>query len=102
MHLSARFLGRQSQPAPTERGLPHPFVTHYRVINWHACIGCWNDPHHRFDHKDFLWSPRHAGTPRQFRCTRLITAEQVKQTIRYIPGFGVSDHKMTVVANVAE
>jgi hypothetical protein len=25
---------------------------------------------HRFDHKDFLWCPRHAGTPRQFECTR--------------------------------
>jgi autotransporter strand-loop-strand O-heptosyltransferase len=86
-------------------GFTHPtneFATPYRVINWHACNGCWNDPHHRFDHKDFLWCPRHAGTPRQFECTRLITAEQVKQTIRRIPGFGVSDRKMTVVANAAE
>jgi len=64
------------------------FATPYRVINYHACNGCWNDPHHRFDHHDFLWCPRHAGTPRQFECTRLITAEQVRQTIRKIPGFG--------------
>jgi len=35
-----------------------------------------------------LWCPRHAGTPRQFECTRLITAEQVRQTIQKIPGFG--------------
>ena len=64
------------------------FDTPYRVINYHACIGCWNDPALRFDHnRDFLWCPRHAGTPRQFECTRLITAEQVKQTIRRIPGF---------------
>jgi hypothetical protein len=41
----------------------------------------------RFDHKDFLWCPRHAGTPRQFECTRLITAEQVKNVLRRIPGF---------------
>jgi autotransporter strand-loop-strand O-heptosyltransferase len=64
------------------------FATPYRVINYHACNGCWNDPHHRFDHHDFLWCPRHAGTPRQFECTRLITAEQVRQTIQKIPGFG--------------
>ena len=63
------------------------FETPYRVINYHACIGCWHDPSLRFDHHDFLWCPRHAGTPRQFECTSLITAEQVKQTIRKIPGF---------------
>lgn len=63
------------------------FDTPYRVINYHACVGCWNDPTLRFQHGDFLWCPRHAGTPRQFECTRLITAEHVKQTIRRIPGF---------------
>jgi autotransporter strand-loop-strand O-heptosyltransferase len=64
------------------------FATPYRIINWHSCNSCWNDVRHRFDHKDFLWCPRHAGTDRQFECTRLITAEQVKNTIRRIPGFG--------------
>jgi autotransporter strand-loop-strand O-heptosyltransferase len=86
-------------------GFTHPtneFQTPYRVINYHACNGCWNDPHHRFDHHDFLWCPRHANTPRQFECTRLITAEQVKQTIRRIPGFGAHDRKMSVVAHAAE
>lgn len=86
-------------------GFTHPtneFHTPYRVINYHACNGCWNDPHHRFDHKDFLWCPRHAGTPRQFECTRLITAEQVKQAIRRIPGFGVHDRQMPVIAHAAE
>jgi autotransporter strand-loop-strand O-heptosyltransferase len=71
-------------------GFSHPlteFDTPYRVINYHTCNGCWNDPAHRFDHKDFLWCPRHKGTPRQFECTRLITAEQVKATISRIPGF---------------
>lgn len=65
------------------------FATPYRVINYHACNSCWNDVRVRFDHTDFLWCPRHAGTPRQFECTRLITAEQVKATIRKIPAFGV-------------
>jgi autotransporter strand-loop-strand O-heptosyltransferase len=72
-------------------GFTHPtneFFTPYRIINYHACNSCWNDPRHRFDHHDFLWCPRHANTPRQFECTRLITPEQVKQVIRMIPGFG--------------
>ena len=71
-------------------GFTHPsneFTTPYRVINWHACNSCWNDPRERFDHKDFLWCPRHAGTPRQFECSRLITADHVMRVIRTIPGF---------------
>lgn len=71
-------------------GFTHPlneFTTPYRVINYHTCNSCWNDPHLRFDHKDFLWCPRHKDTPRQFECTRLITTDQVKAVIRTIPGF---------------
>ncbi len=70
-------------------GFTHPnneFTTPYRVINWHACNSCWNDVRHRFDHKDYLWCPRHAGTPRQFECTRLITAGQVIAALKKIPG----------------
>jgi autotransporter strand-loop-strand O-heptosyltransferase len=66
-------------------GFTHPtneFATPYRVINWHACNSCWNDVRERFDHHDFLWCPRHANTPRQFECTRLITSDQVIATIR--------------------
>ena len=72
-------------------GFTHPineFATPYRVINYHACNGCWNDAGHRFDHSDFLWCPRLKDTPRRFECTRLITAKQVEATIRSIPGFG--------------
>jgi autotransporter strand-loop-strand O-heptosyltransferase len=72
-------------------GFTHPtneFETPFRVINYHACNSCWNDVRERFDHKDFLWCPRHKDTPRQFECTRLITAGQVKGVIRTIPGFG--------------
>lgn len=71
-------------------GFTHPtneFMTPYRVINYHACNSCWNDVRMRFDHKDFLWCPRHKGTPQQFECTRLITADAVKTTIQRIPGF---------------
>lgn len=61
-------------------GFTHPtneFATPFRVINWHACNSCWNDPKVRFDHHDFMWCPRHAGTDRQFECTRLITPSAV-------------------------
>jgi autotransporter strand-loop-strand O-heptosyltransferase len=71
-------------------GFTHPlneFDTPYRVINYHTCNSCWNDPHLRFDHKDFLWCPRHRETPRQFECTRLITVDHVKSVIRKIPHF---------------
>lgn len=65
-------------------GFSHPtteFETPYRVINWHTCNSCWNDPKERFGHNDFLWCPRHKDTPRQFECTRLITAKHVIQTL---------------------
>jgi hypothetical protein len=72
-------------------GFTHPtneFATPHRGVNYHACNSCWNDPAHRFDHKDFLYCPRHKDTPRQFECTRLITVDQVKSVIQRVPGFG--------------
>lgn len=77
-------------PVVMVSGFTHPvneFATPYRVINYHTCNSCWNDVRVQFDHRDFLWCPRHAGTSRQFECTRLITTEQVMETIRRIPGF---------------
>ena len=81
-------------------GFTHPineFHTPYRVINYHACNSCWNDVRVRFDHKDFLWCPRHANTPRQFECTRLITAEAVKQVIQRIPQFKTQRESATIL-----
>ena len=72
-------------------GFTHPtneFDTPYRVINYHSCNSCWNDQTIRFNHQDFNWCPRKAGTPDQFVCSRSITPEQVKQVIKAIPGFG--------------
>jgi len=63
------------------------FATPYRVVNYHACNSCWSDPRESFDRHDFLACPRHKDTPRQFECTRLITADQVIATIKRIPGF---------------
>ena len=65
-------------------GFTHPtneFATPFRVINWHACNSCWNDPALRFKHDDFMWCPRHQNTDRHFECTRLITSSQVVSTI---------------------
>ncbi len=70
-------------------GFTHPnneFETPYRVINWHTCNSCWNDVRLRFDHHDFMWCPRHAGTSQQFECTRLITGHHVIETVKTIPG----------------
>jgi autotransporter strand-loop-strand O-heptosyltransferase len=74
-------------------GFTHPsneFATPYRVINYHACNSCWNDVRLHFDHRDFLWCPRHRDTPRQFECTRLITSQHVKAMLQRIPGFGTA------------
>jgi len=83
-------------------GFTHPineFNTPYRVINYHACNSCWNDVRVRFDHHDFLWCPRHANTPRQFECTRLITADAVKDVIRRIPQFKEQHEPASIVAH---
>lgn len=69
-------------------GFTHPlneFQTPYRVINYHTCNSCWNDPRQMFDHYDFFWCPRHKGTDRQFECSRLITVDHVKQVIQSVP-----------------
>ncbi|MFT9215306.1 MAG: autotransporter strand-loop-strand O-heptosyltransferase, partial [Acetobacter malorum] len=70
-------------------GFTHPtneFETPYRVINWHTCNSCWNDPTERFDHHNFLWCPRHENTPRQFECTRLITSVHVINELKKLFG----------------
>jgi autotransporter strand-loop-strand O-heptosyltransferase len=71
-------------------GFTHPiteFATPYRVINYHACNSCFNDVRLTYDRNDRMWCPRHAGTDRQFECTRLITADHVTSTIARIPAF---------------
>jgi len=60
------------------------------VIDYHACNSCWNDTNIQFDHHDFMWCPRHAGTERQFECTRLITPRQVITAISRL----MQDHRL--------
>lgn len=72
------------KPVVLISGFTHPhneFETPYRVINFHACNSCWNDTGVEFNHRDFAWCPRHAGTERQFECSRLITPRQVIRTV---------------------
>lgn len=59
----------------------HEFTTPYRVDNTHVCHGCIDATDVDFDHKDYLWCPRHKGTERQFECTLAITGRQVINTI---------------------
>lgn len=47
-----------------------------------TCSGCWN--RHRFDPGDWNWCPDHKGTPRQFECSREITADTVIKELEKI------------------
>lgn len=46
------------------------------------CSGCWN--RHKFDPGDWNWCPDHKGTPRQFECSREITADTVIKELEKI------------------
>lgn len=46
------------------------------------CSGCWS--RHRFDPGDWNWCPDHKGTPRQFECSREITADMVIRELEKI------------------
>ena len=63
------------------------FPTPYRVINRNVCHGCFNDVRHVFDHKDYMWCPKHKGTSRHWECSRGITAKSVIEAIKRIPMF---------------
>jgi autotransporter strand-loop-strand O-heptosyltransferase len=68
------------------------FCTPYRLIDYHACSGCFNNSAFEFDRGDFAWCPRHKGTARQFECTRHIEAEWVNATI----GRLMLDHNLQI------
>lgn len=63
------------------------FPTPYRVINRNVCHGCFNDVRYEFDHHDYMWCPKHKGTPRHWECSRGITPKSVIGAIRRIPAF---------------
>ena len=46
-----------------------------RIFNEKSCNGCYN--RYKFDAGDWNWCPDHAGTERQFECTKSITARHV-------------------------
>jgi len=63
------------------------FYTPYRIINYHACNGCWNDIRVTYEKAESLWCPRKKNTPEQFECTRLISSHKVICAIKTIPAF---------------
>ncbi|MDF7673182.1 autotransporter strand-loop-strand O-heptosyltransferase [Acetobacteraceae bacterium ESL0709] len=65
-------------------GFTHPtneFNNPYRVFSTHVCNSCWHDIRTPFDHSEYTFCPRHKGTPRQFECTKAISANYVIATI---------------------
>lgn len=64
------------------------FYTPYRVINHSVCHGCFGDTRYVFDHHDYFWCPRYKDTPRQWECSRCISAKMVVEAIKRIPAFG--------------
>jgi len=57
------------------------FETPYRIINRHVCNSCSNDVTIEFERVNYMWCPRHANTERDFECTKMISYEQVAQTV---------------------
>lgn len=46
------------------------------------CSGCWN--RHKFNPGDWNWCPDHKNTPRQFECSKTITADMVIRELEKI------------------
>lgn len=58
------------------------FSTPYRVQQFHTCHSCANDQRNEHNYDDFGACPHHRGTDREFECTRCISPDFVKETIR--------------------
>lgn len=53
-----------------------------RIHREDLCNSCFNYPEKfPFDSGDWFWCPEHKGTPRQFECTKRISAKQVMDAI---------------------
>ena len=66
------------------------FYTPYRVQHFHVCNSCGNDMRYEHSYDNFGWCPKHAGTDREFECTRFIAPEHVNHMIdRVIKDFNL-------------
>ena len=66
------------------------FYTLYRVQHFHVCNSCGNDMRYEHSYDNFGWCPKHAGTDREFECTRFIAPEHVNHMIdRVIKDFNL-------------
>ena len=53
-----------------------------RIHREDVCNSCFNNPEKfTFDPGDWFWCPENKGTPKQFECTKKISAKQVMDTI---------------------
>ena len=60
------------------------FYTPYRVQHFHVCNSCGNDMRYEHSYDNFGWCPKHAGTDREFECTRFIAPEHVNHMINRV------------------
>ena len=56
----------------------------YRAENLEVCHGCFNDPDYVFDKGDWLYCPKHKGTPKHFECTKEIGVDMVQNIIKLL------------------
>ena len=62
--------------------LNQEFYTSYKITNTDVCHACFSDIECMpFDKGDWMFCPRHKGTPREHECTKEITFEMVKKQI---------------------
>jgi hypothetical protein len=67
------------------------FYTPYRIINYNACCGCWDDVTKNFEHDNYMWCPYKESDDEKFECTKLITPDHVINVIKTIPTFKKGD-----------
>lgn len=67
------------------------FYTPYRIINYNACCGCWDDVTKNFEHDNYMWCPYKESDNEKFECTKLITPDHVINVIKTIPTFKKGD-----------
>jgi cephalosporin hydroxylase len=66
-----------------------------RVFKGGGCTGCFN--RHRLDAGNWNWCPEHENTPRQFECSKKITANDVIQQIETYWEKGIAKKSAEVI-----
>lgn len=86
-------------------GITQPFnefYTPYRIINYCACHGCYNDCSIDYNKFRFDWCPRHQYDIKKFECTKTILPQQVIGTCaKLMQDFGL-DPKNGIIRRTEE